>query len=170
VNSAIEYRKNRTICAVTMKNRWITIDGILQQGHQIASGNARDSPYPKGSIEMQIPFFQQLGLDLTPFFPATLNISIAPQTFTIRQPEYTFPNVKWTDKHPPEHFSFSRCRVFYNNTRNDALIYYPHPETKTTHFQDNSILETIAPFIPNLSYGDRIQIEINLSEIVMKSS
>jgi hypothetical protein len=152
-----------------MQGQWIAVNGIIKRGHQVASGMAEDSPYPKGTIEMQISFFQKLGLDLTPFFPATLNISISSYTFTVKQPEYTFRNVEWTSKHPPEDFSFSRCRVFYKNARYDALIYYPHPETKIAHFQNNSILEILAPFIPNLNYEDNIQVEINSLEIVVNS-
>nr|WP_245817540.1 hypothetical protein [Hydrococcus rivularis] len=165
VNFDIEYRKTQKIRAAIMQSQWITIDGIIKQGHQVASGMAENSPYPGSTIEMQTPFFQKLGLDLTPFFPATLNVSISPYTFTVKQPEYTFQKVEWTSKHPPEDFSFSRCRVVYNNIRYDTLIYYPHPETKKTHFQDNSTVEILAPLIPNLSYGDRIQIELNSLEI-----
>ncbi|NJO94203.1 MAG: hypothetical protein HC820_07350 [Hydrococcus sp. RM1_1_31] len=150
-----------------MQNRWIAVEGIVKQGHQVASGKAKDNPYPQGTIEIQIPFFQKLGLDLSSFFPATLNISISPHTFTIRQPEYTFRNVNWTPKHPPETFSFSRCRVLFNDNRYHCFLYYPHPETKTTHFQDTSTLEIIAPYLPNLSYGDSIQVEINPLEIVL---
>ena len=156
--------QNSKMRVAIVKCQWITVDGIVKKGHLVASGMARNSHYPKGTIKMQIPFFQKLGLDLTSFFPATLNVSISPYTFTRQQPEYTCKNIKWTDKHPPEDFSFSRCRVLYNNIRYDALIYYPHPETKKTHFQDNSTLEIIAPEIPNLNYGDRIQIEINQKE------
>jgi adenylate kinase family enzyme len=156
------------MCEVIMPSQWITVDGIIRQGHQVASGMAKDSPYPRGTIAMQIPFFQKLGMDLTLFFPATLNVSISPYTFIVKQPEYTFRNVEWTAKHPPEDFSFSRCQVLSNNTRYNALIYYPHPETKITHFQDNSTLEILAPFISNLNYGDHIQVEINSLEIVVR--
>jgi CTP-dependent riboflavin kinase len=145
----------------------ITVNGIVVEGHQVASGKGKASPYPEGSIAMQIPFFQQLGLDLKSFFPGTLNVSIAPRTFVMQRPEYTFRNVEWTALHPPEHFSFSRCRVYYQNGRYDAFIYYPHPETKRTHFQDNSTLEIIAPAIANLQYGDSIQVEINPLEILV---
>ncbi|NJQ97456.1 MAG: hypothetical protein HC784_06995, partial [Hydrococcus sp. CSU_1_8] len=47
------------------------------------------------------------------------------------------------------------------------LIYYPHPETKRTHFQDNSTLEILAPFIEYLNYGDSIQVQINRLEIAI---
>ena len=32
--------------------------GILRSGHQVASVIADNSPYEKGTIEMQLPFFQ----------------------------------------------------------------------------------------------------------------
>ena len=41
----------------------------------------------------------------------TLNIDIRPLAFELVEPEFTFRDVSWTDLHPPEHFSFSRCRV-----------------------------------------------------------
>ncbi len=71
-----------------MMQKWQTVEGIIKRGHQVASGMARDSPYLQGTIEMQTPFFQKLGLDLSAFFPGTLNISISPKTFTLQQPEY----------------------------------------------------------------------------------
>jgi CTP-dependent riboflavin kinase len=150
-----------------MEDSWITVSGIVIKGHQVASGKGEASPYPQGSIAMQIPFFQQLGLDLKSFFSGTLNVSITPRTFTMQHPEYTFRNVEWTALHPPEHFSFSRCRVCARNIRYDAFIYYPHPETKRTHFQDRSTLEIIAPAIANLHYGDSIQVEVNPQEILV---
>jgi hypothetical protein len=148
-----------------MQNKWIVVEGIVKQGHQVASGRAKDNPYPQGTIEMQIPFFQKLGLDLSSFFPATLNISISPHTFRVTQPEFTFRKVNWTPKHPPEDFSFSRCRVRFNNNCYNSFLYYPHPETKKTHFQDNSTLEILAPYIPDLHYGDIVQVESDSSEI-----
>ncbi len=41
---------------------------VLVQGHGVASGKAV-SPYPKGTIEMQLPFFAALGLDLSSYWP-----------------------------------------------------------------------------------------------------
>lgn len=148
-----------------MNSSWVTISGIVQPGHQIASGRSKQSGYPEGSIKMQKPFFQQLGLDLNEFHEATLNISIAPYRFSLQNPEYTFRNVEWTSLHPPEHFSFSRCKLIFKDVQYSSWIYYPHPETKTTHFQQPSILEAIAPLIPKINYGDKIQILINQNEV-----
>ncbi|NER98945.1 MAG: hypothetical protein F6J86_34845, partial [Symploca sp. SIO1B1] len=64
-----------------------------------------------------------------------------------------------------EDFSFSPCRISYHNQTYSGWIYYPHPETKPAHFQDPSILEILAPFIPNMNYGATISLDINLREV-----
>lgn len=143
---------------------WITITGVVVRGHGVASGQGA-SPYPFGTIAMQKPFFEALGLDLSPYFEGTLNISIGPRTFTLGQPEITLRQVAWTSLHPPEDFSFSRCGVIYQGIHYEGWVYYPHPETKKRHFQDASVIEVIAPHIPGLSYGDRVEIALNPAEI-----
>jgi hypothetical protein len=144
---------------------FVSLTGIVKPGHQVASGIARDSPYERGTIQMQLPFFQQHGLDLTGFFLGTLNILIAPYTFKLVRPKYTFESVKWHPDYDAETFSFSPCEVSYRDRRYQGLIYYPHPETKIGHFQDDSILEAIAPKIPGLNYGDRVILKVTPQEI-----
>lgn len=149
-----------------MPNRhWQIVNGLVEHGHQVASGSAADGPYPGGTIEMQTPFFEALGLDLTKYFKGTLNVSISPHTFQLINPELTFRQVEWTDRHPPEDFSFSRCRVLFQTSTYNGWIYYPHPETKKRNFQNSSVVEIIAPPIPNIKYGDRVEIECNPLEI-----
>lgn len=114
---------------------------------------------------MQSPLFQARGLDLSLFFPGTLNISLAPLTVSLKQPQYTFRQVYWTTEHPPEDFSFSRCRVVVADDLYGGFIYYPHPETKKTHFQNASMMEIITTLIPNICYGDSIEVDINPDEI-----
>lgn len=150
-----------------MSRQWLAVDGIVKRGHQVASGQAENGSYPEGTIKMQKPFFFELGLDLTGFHEATLNLSIAPYTLVIKQPEFTFDHLEWTSLHPPETFSFSRCRIIFDSITYDGWIYYPHPETKKKHFQESSILEIIAPFIPNVQYGDRMQVLIDQREVVI---
>ena len=148
-----------------MSRTWINVKGIVERGHQVASGQAENGSYPEGTIKMQKPFFLKLGLDLTGFYEATLNLSISPYTFVIKQPEFTFHHLEWTSLHPPETFSFSRCQIIFNQITYDGWIYYPHPETKEQHFQDSSILEIIAPFIPMVKYGDRVEVLVDQNEI-----
>lgn len=139
------------------------LHGILTRGHQVASRPSREYPY--SSLEKQKPFFKELGLDLYEYFNGTLNISIAPLEFKIVRPEYTFKLVEWTDLHPPETFSFSRCKVLFKDTAYTGWVYYPHPETKKTHFQNASLIEVITYQILEIQYGDELEIEINVDEI-----
>ena len=83
----------------------------LIAGHGVASGRSADSPYPNGTIEMQRPFFKALGLDLSRCWPGTLNLSAAPLDLRLRDPDRCFPLVAWTDRHPPETFSFWRIQL-----------------------------------------------------------
>lgn len=148
-----------------MKDKFTSVLGTLKPGHQVASGKAKDSPYERGTIEMQLPFFHDLGLDLSNFYWGTLNISIAPHTFELVHPQYSFPLVKWHPNYDAETFSFSPCEVVYQNISYRGLIYYPHPETKLGHFQDDSIIEAIAPKIPGIKYGDRLILKVATNEI-----
>lgn len=140
--------------------------GILVRGHRVASRPSKDYPY--GTLERQKPFFQTRGLDLSGYFEGTLNISIAPLTFEMSAPEFTFEGVAWTDLHPPETFSFSRCKVLFKGMEYPGWVYYPHPETKKTHFQDPSLIEVVTCEIPEIQYGDGIEVEINPREITIK--
>ena len=148
-----------------MTGDWVEIPGVVERGHGVASGSAVDSPYPRGTIEMQTPFFEALGLDLSGFHPATLNISIAPRTFRMAAPAFTFRQVGWTPLIPPEDFDFSRCRLVFNRRRFDALVYFPHPETKIQHFQPASTIEVLAPFVSGIQPGMNVRLELNGREI-----
>jgi len=141
------------------------ICATITPGHKIASGTAEDSPYPAGSISMQLPFFKAQGIDLSDYYLATLNLSIAPHKFKILVPKITVRNLHWAEGFPPEDFSFCHCEVEVNNTSYKGLIYYPHPETKIGHFHDASLIEVITTYIPNIHDGDEITLKYNPSEI-----
>ena len=136
------------------------------QGHQVASRPS--AAYPYSSLEKQRPYFKDRGLDLSPYFNGTLNISIAPLEFEMTKPEFIFPLVEWTDLHPPETFSFSRGKVWFEGKEYEGWVYYPHPETKKTHFQNPSLIEVITYEIANIKYGDTLELEINPKEITIK--
>ncbi len=106
-------------------------------------------------------------MDLDNYFNGTLNIDIRPYTFQLFKPESTFYNVEWTDLHPPEHFSFSRCKVIYKDIEYEGWVYYPHPETKRRNFQNPSLLEVIAYPIPEIQYGDEVHALVNTDEILV---
>lgn len=143
--------------------KWQAISGTVIEGHQVASRPS--DHYPQGTIEMQAPLFRERGLDLEGFYYGTLNISISPNHFRLRRPSHFFPQVEWTVHHPPEDFSFCRCRVTAGNSTVDGWIYYPHPETKIRHHQDQSVIEIIAPWIEGITYGSTVTLEVLPDEI-----
>jgi len=154
---------------MTSNTNWIIVNGTIKQGHKIASGQAKDSPYPRGSVEMQLPFFAERGLDLSQFYVGTLNVLIKPHTFEFVAPAFTFHNVKWIEEFPPEDFSFSKCYISYKDRWYPGYVYYPRPETKTRHFHDNATIEIITERIPNISYGDQVQLKLNGDEFSLKA-
>ena len=143
------------------------VSGAVVEGYRVASGPSKDYPY--GSLEKQIPLFKERGLDLERFHHGTLNISIAPDTFKMANPAYTFRQVAWTDLHPPEDFSFSACSLLFKGERVAGYIYYPHPETKKRHFENASILEVISSYIPGIKYGDQVDVEVNTDEVHIRT-
>jgi hypothetical protein len=151
-----------------MVEDWFSVTGVVCQGFRVASGQTTESPYPKSTIAMQMPFFRDRGLDLSRYFLGTLNVSIAPKVFTILNPYKTFPLVEWTALHPPETFSFCHCVLEFQEKHYEGLIYYPHPETKRSHFQDKSVLEILAPKVEGLGYGDEVSLSLCRDEIDAK--
>jgi len=143
----------------------IRVKGIVVQGHRVASQPS--DVYPYGTLEKQKPYFKALGLDLEAYYNGTLNISISPNSFKMVKPEITFEHVEWTNLHPPETFSFSRCTLIYKGIRYAGWVYYPHPETKIRHFENPFIIETLTTYIPGVRYGDEVEIELNRDEITV---
>ncbi len=143
----------------------IRVNGVVTQGHQVASGRARSSPFSAGTIALQAPIFARTGLDLSSAFMGTLNVSIEPLCFKILQSDFTFTDVKWTETYPPETFSFARCVLSFRGIDYPSWIYYPHPETKISHFQSPSLIEIIAQPIENISYGSTVEVAFNPKSI-----
>jgi len=152
----------------SVKANTTSVYGVIVEGHRVAAQKSKDYPY--GTIEKQKPHFKELGLDLDRFYSGTLNVSIAPATFTMVNPAYTFRQVSWTDLHPPEDFSFSPCSVKYEGKWHDGFVYYPHPETKRRNFQHSSILEILTEYIPGIDYGEKVEIILRTDEIRLKNS
>ena len=157
--------------------RWHS--AVLLKGHGVASGQALSSgavqttPYPQGTIAMQSPFFSELGLDLSPYWPGTLNLSLAPSELHLSHPDFCFRNLEWTHLHPPETFSFWRIRLRFvgnNDLTFPGLVYWPHPETKARHWQNQSTLEILAPYISHLSLGQTVELGVDPAAIQILSS
>ena len=142
---------------------WKSVAGVLARGYRVASGPSQD--YPFGALDRQRPIFKSRGLNLDGYFNGTLNIDISPHAFRVFRPELTFHQVEWTDLHPPEDFSFSRCLIFFRECEYPGWVYYPHPETKLRHFQNPSLIEAVAHPIPGINYGDELFIRLNPAEI-----
>ena len=142
--------------------------GIVVSGGRVASGLSETNPFPSGTIALQLPHFRERGLDLSGFYLGTINVSIAPYKFSLIGPIHTFRDVKWLDTYPPEHFSFAEIVLLFGSQRYEGLVYYPHPETKISFEKDNSVLEILAPFVPNLSYGSTVELLFPTSQIVVE--
>ena len=139
-----------------------SIIGTIIQGHQVASGKAKDPRFPNGTLALQAPIFATKGFTIDTYHPGTINVSIAPLTYEILKPIRTFRNVKWHPDTPPEDFSFFNCRIRLADDTDyiDALVYRPHPETKPEHFQNPSVLEIIAPRMEGIAYGMKVGLEL----------
>lgn len=139
------------------KKKTHSIPGILLKGYGVASGQG-NTPYSEGSIGLQAPFFKELGLDIGGFFFGTLNIDIHPLTFEVTKPDFHFPQVKWTERHPPEDFSFVRGHISFQGIQHPALLYYPSPKTKNAHHHTASTMEILAPFIDEISTNSTVEL------------
>jgi len=144
---------------------WIPVNGIVVAGHRVASRPSK--AYPYSTIEKQKPYFKERGLDLGVYFTGTLNISITPLRFELIKPEFTFLDVDWTDLHPPEHFSFSRCKIRFRGREYTGMVYYPHPETKLRHQQNPGVIEVMTESIAGICYGDRVVLSLKTNEILI---
>lgn len=141
------------------------VDGKVIPGYQIASGQTDDSPYPDGSIVLQKKYFRERGLNIDHCFNGTLNIDIAPKTFRLIAPLYTFEKVKWIKGFPAETFSFASCTLMWQAQNIEGFVYYPHPETKTQHFHSAQRIEVLAPYIEGINYGDCVTLGYDEQQI-----
>ena len=132
------------------------LPGKLVAGHGVASGQGADRRYPAGSIALQTPFFLEKGIDLSPYFPGTLNVDLAPFVPQPRHPTFDG-TLRWFSD-LEERFLLTPIEVMAAGRRYSGLWYYPHPGTKPAHFQRNSVVELLLPWIENLSVGDEVQV------------
>jgi hypothetical protein len=142
------------------------ISATIAQGHRVASGMNGNPRFPGGTLRMQLPFFRELGLDLSRYHLGTLNVSIAPLSYRVMQSKITFRKVKWHPEDPAEDFSFFDVVVH----RDDAapvsgLIYFPHPDTKPEHFQSPDVLELLLPWTEGLGYGTKIKLDVPAAQM-----
>lgn len=146
----------------------VSLTGVVSKGHGVASGSAPSSPYPQGTLSMQLPIFRSRGVNLSHFHRGTLNVNIQPLRFRLVNPDVTLRQVVWTDRIPPEDFSFCACLLHVHDSAYRAVVYYPHPETKVEHFQSESMIEIIAPFVPGLSAGTSVSLSVCGTQVLIR--
>ena len=136
-----------------------TVNGKVVAGHGVASGRAGDPRFPDGTLGLQWPYFEELGLDLDGIFRGTVNVSVKPLTPRPINAMHTFRKVKWHPDCPAEDFSFFaiQIRVGVSDFK-DGYIYWPHPETKPEHFQDPHVVEILAPRLEGVEVGMSAQL------------
>jgi hypothetical protein len=138
-------------------------------GHRVASGLNANPLFPGGTIRMQAAAFLSRGLDLRGYHSGTLNVSVAPLQVCPVRARLKFRGLAWHPTEPAEDFSFfDVCFRREGEGPVAGLIYYPHPETKPTHFQQSDVLELLMPFVAGLSYGDLIELEVCREQLEFK--
>jgi hypothetical protein len=147
------------------------IPAFIVQGHRVASGLNGNPRFPGGTIRMQLPFFRELGLDLSVYHLGTLNVTIAPLSYRVVKPRLTFRDVKWHPTEPAEDFSFFDVVVHRDDAAHvSGLIYFPHPDTKPEHFQSPDILELLLPWTEGFEYGGKIHLEVPCEQMLFEQA
>jgi len=141
------------------------IDAQIIPGYRVASGQAGDSRFPNGTIMMQAPHFADRGLDISPYFSATINVNIAPFQFKILKPKYHFLKVKWSHHLPTEDFYFFDLIATYTEIEYRGLVYMPDPNTKIDHVQASQTLELLLPKIEGIQYHRSITMKLRNDQL-----
>jgi hypothetical protein len=157
---------------------WQQVEGRILAGHGVASGRSGDRRFPGGTIKMQMPFFARHGVDLSAYYPGTLNVSIAPASYEVVAPVLTLRNLKWCPETAAEDFSLFDCRILVTGPGNEerggeteevrfveGLVYRPHPETKPEHFQDPHVLEILAPKLERAEVGGLLRFRLKSAQL-----
>ena len=130
--------------------------GRVLPGHGVASGRSGAGPYPAGTIELQRPHFLRAGLDLSPYFPGTLNVDLAPLEPVPSDPVFD-QRLRWFQD-LEERFILSRVALRSAAGEFEGLWYYPDPATKPAHFQKRTVVELLLPRIEGLGPGAAVAV------------
>ena len=144
------------------------IDAQIIPGYRVASGQAGDSRFPNGTIMKQAPHFADRGLDISPYFSATINVNIAPFQFKILKPSYHFLKVNWSPHMPSEDFYFFDL-IATIGTQHKGLVYMPDPNTKIDHVQASDTLELLLPKIEGIQYHRPITLRLNDDQLSLST-
>ena len=69
--------------------------------------------------------------------------------------------MRWHPEVPPEDFSFLDAAIAVDGAIYQALVYRPHPETKPAHHQPDTVVELLAPPIPDIVPGRIVSIRVD---------
>lgn len=135
----------------------LCVKGHVVQGTQAASGKSYLSEYG-GTIALQRKFFEHTALDFSALHNGTINVDITPFIFTVQEPCCEVKEVKW---HPDktevsETFWFLECTLEFRNKVYAGYLYYPHPATKIGKFPGHHVMEILAPFVEEMTYGETV--------------
>ncbi len=148
----------------------LEIQGSIVAGHGVASGQAQDARFPDGTLALQWKHFLEAGLSLEGFHRGTVNVSVAPLRPLPVRSCLTVRKVKWHESAPSEDFSFFPVRFGRRGGKAvEALIYWPHPETKPEHFQDPHVVEILGPWMEGLHEGCAVSIWADPQQIQFRS-
>lgn len=134
------------------------MNGIVCAGYGVASGTGADRRYPAGTIRLQQPYFLERGIDLSPYFPGTLNIDLAPVKPVPAQPLFDG-LIRWHED-MEERFLLASAEIEAHGRRHAGLWYYPHPSTKPAHLQQDTVVELLMPWIPGLRTGETVRVRL----------
>lgn len=134
------------------------VEGVVVAGHGVASGTGQDRRYPAGTIRLQQPFFLERGIDLSGYYPGTLNVDVAPLVPAPIPEKALFDGLMRWFGDIEERFILSPAEVEVDGVRHAGLWYYPHPETKPAHFQPGTVIELLLPWIADIRAGDRVRV------------
>lgn len=143
--------------------RSVRADGIVVQGHRVASGACGDPRFPAGTIAAQLPYLEQLVPDFAaylrgPAHPGTINVRFEGRRVRLLGADHHLRGIAWTDAFPPEDFFLARCTLTHGGVRHPAYVYRPDPRTKPDHHQPADVVELLSRFIPGLAYGDPVSL------------
>lgn len=147
----------------------IFVTGTVVPGYGIASETATkiqvlpSNVYPDRSIivdktvHRQFPYFIDAGIpDIEKMHHGTINVDIAPQSFSIVAPDYEV-SCEWIDG-VRETFWLTKLRVEYKDIEVSGYLYYPCVSDQ--HVARNSMIEIIAERVPGVAYDETIRLHL----------
>ncbi len=109
------------------------------------------------TVVQQMPYFIEQGLPgAESLFTGTINMTIAPRQFRLKDPHYTM-TFTW---HPrvTETFQLVPVDIRFESRSYSGYIYYPLPSDIQT--KERGVIELLAPKIEGIVYGRDIEISV----------